>query len=109
MLAQVDHAPEVRKAVADAQQQARLGLAALFHHLDPTLDERSAWAVGSFYLALLPGVMAQWLVDPEDAPSGQDLADALRTIIADIAPTDDLDTQDRVPAHLVEQPYDPAA
>jgi AcrR family transcriptional regulator len=97
MLAQVDHAPEVRKVVAAAQQQARLGLAALFHHLDPALDERSAWAVGSFYLALLPGLMAQWLIDPEHAPSGRDLTDALRTIMADIAPTDDLDKQDRVP------------
>jgi AcrR family transcriptional regulator len=97
MLAQVDHAPEVRKVVADAQQQARLGLAALFHHLDPTLDERSAWAVGSFYLALLPGLMAQWLIDPEHAPSGQDLTDALRTIMADIAPADDLDKGSRVP------------
>ena len=65
MLAQLDHAPEVRKAVADAQQRARLSLAALFHHLDPTLDERLAWVVGSFHLALLPGVMAQWLIDPE--------------------------------------------
>jgi AcrR family transcriptional regulator len=84
MLGQLDHAPEVRAAVADAQEQARLGLAALFHPLDPTLDERSTWAVGSFYLALLPGVMAQWLIDPEHAPSGRDLAEALRTITADI-------------------------
>jgi AcrR family transcriptional regulator len=81
MLAQLDHAPEVRKAVADAQRRARLGLASLFHNLDPTVDEKSAWAVGSFYLALLPGVMAQWLIDPEHAPSGRDLADALRTIM----------------------------
>jgi hypothetical protein len=94
------------RAPQHAQQQARRGLAALFHHLDPTLDERAAWAVGSFYLALLPGVMAQWLVDPEHAPSGQDLTDALRTIIADIASVD-LDTQDRVPAHLVEQTLRP--
>jgi len=59
-------------------------LAALFHQIDPTHDERSAWAVGSFYLALLPGVMAQWLIDPEHAPSGRDLADALRIIVADV-------------------------
>jgi AcrR family transcriptional regulator len=85
LLAQVDQAPEVRQAVADAQQRARPGLAALFHHLDPTLDEQRAWQVGSFYLALLPGVMAQWLIDPEHAPSGRDLADALRTVIADVA------------------------
>ena len=90
MLAQVDHAPEVRKVVADAQEQARLGLASLFHQLEPTADERSASAVGSFYLALLPGVMAQWLIDPEHAPSARDLTDALRTITADVASADDL-------------------
>jgi hypothetical protein len=43
-----------------------------------------AWAVGSFYLALLPGVMAQWLIDPDHAPSGRDLAEALRTIVGDV-------------------------
>jgi hypothetical protein len=84
MLAQLDQAPEVRAAVADAQERARLGLASLFHHLDPALDEQRAWVVGSFYLALLPGVMAQWLIDPEHAPSGHDLAEALRTIAAQV-------------------------
>ena len=84
MLAQIDESPEVRAAVADAQQRARLGLAALFHHLDPTLDEKTAWRVGSFYLALLPGVVAQWLIDPEHAPSARDLAEALHTIATDI-------------------------
>ena len=83
ILAQIDESPEVRAAVADAQQRARLGLAALFHNLDPTLDEKTARRVGSFYLALLPGVMAQWLIDPEHAPSARDLAEALRTIAAD--------------------------
>jgi AcrR family transcriptional regulator len=85
MLAQVDQAPEVRSVVADAQERARLGLASLFPRLDPTVDRRRAWAVGSLYLALLPGVMAQWLIDPDHAPSGRDLAEALRTIVADVA------------------------
>ena len=84
LLTQVDQAPEVRTVVADAQQRARLGLASLFHRIDPTLDKQKAWAVGSFYLALLPGVMAQWLIDPQHAPSGRDLAEALRTIVADV-------------------------
>jgi AcrR family transcriptional regulator len=84
MLAQIDESPEVRAAVADAQERARLGLAALFHDLDPTLDEKTARRVGSFYLALLPGVMAQWLIDPEHAPSARDLAEAARAIAADI-------------------------
>jgi hypothetical protein len=30
----------------------------------------------------LLGVMAQWLIDPDRAPSGRDLAEALRTIVA---------------------------
>jgi AcrR family transcriptional regulator len=85
MLAQLEQAPEVRAAVAEAQERARLGLAGLFHHLDPTLDEHKAWGVGSFYLALLSGVMAQWLIDPEHAPSGHDLAQALQTIVADVS------------------------
>jgi AcrR family transcriptional regulator len=84
LIAQLDQAPEVRTAVADAQERARLGLAALFHRLDPALDEKQARVVGSFYLALLPGVMAQWLIDPEHAPTGHDLAQALRTIVADV-------------------------
>jgi hypothetical protein len=88
LLAQLDQAPEVRDAVADAQQRARLGLASLFHHLNPDLDEPAAWAVGSFYLALLPGVVAQWLIDPDHAPSARDLAAALRTIAADVSSGD---------------------
>ena len=50
-------------------------------------DEHAAWVVGSFYQALLTGVMAQWLIDPARAPSGRDLADALRIIVADVGPT----------------------
>jgi hypothetical protein len=54
----------------------------------PGPPRRASGAVGSFYLALLPGVMAQWLIDPEHAPSGRDLADALRTIVAVVGPVD---------------------
>jgi hypothetical protein len=37
--------------------------------------------LGSFHQALLTGVMAQWLIDPDSAPSGHDLAGALRIIM----------------------------
>jgi hypothetical protein len=36
--------------------------------------------VGSLYQALMSGVIVQWLADPERAPSGDDLANALRII-----------------------------
>jgi hypothetical protein len=41
-------------------------------------------AVGSFYLALLNGLMVQWLLDPERAPTGHDVAEALRGIAGDV-------------------------
>lgn len=81
---EIDRVPEVRAVIADAYEQGRLGITQLFQEIDPTTDDPTARAVGSFYQALLTGVLAQWLVDPARAPSAPDLADALRTIAADI-------------------------
>ncbi|OPG05290.1 TetR/AcrR family transcriptional regulator [Microbispora sp. GKU 823] len=85
LIAQMDRLPELREAFATANRQARLGLAAIFEHLDPAADEHRAMAVGAFYQALLGGMAAQWLVDPERAPSARDLLDALRTVSAGLA------------------------
>ena len=58
-----------------------MGLAALFQGIDPIADEHTAWiTAGSFYQAMMSGVVVQWLADPERAPSGGDLANALRII-----------------------------
>ncbi len=78
--AQIERAPEVRAFLADALQQGRMGLAELFQGIDPVSDEHTAWMVGSLYQALMSGVVVQWLADPERAPSGEDLANALRII-----------------------------
>lgn len=78
--AQIERAPDVRAYLADALQQGRMGLAQLFQGIDPVSDEHSAWMVGSFYQALMSGLVVQWLADPERAPSGDDLANALRLI-----------------------------
>jgi len=83
-LAQAERSAEVRTFLAGAIQQGRLGLAALFQGIDPASNEKQAGAVGSFYQALLTGVGVQWLVDPERAPSGRDLADALRMILGSV-------------------------
>jgi AcrR family transcriptional regulator len=81
--AQIDHAPEVRRSLTDGLKLARTGLAKLFHNIDASVDEQAARIVGSFYQALLIGVMQQWLIDPDSAPSGRDLAEALRLITAE--------------------------
>ncbi|WP_182884539.1 TetR/AcrR family transcriptional regulator [Microbispora sp. H10885] len=85
LIAQMDRMPELREAFATANRQAKLGLAALFENLDPAADPRKAMAVGAFYQALLGGMAAQWLVDPDEAPSAADLAEALRTIAPGLA------------------------
>jgi AcrR family transcriptional regulator len=82
--AQAEHAPDVREQLAAGIEEGRFGLAELFHHLDREGDQRRAWQVGSFYQALMSGIVVQWLVDPERAPTGRDLADALRIVMADL-------------------------
>jgi hypothetical protein len=56
----------------------------LFHGLDPALDEQAALVVGSFY----PGAAARRDGAVADRPGacavGRDLAEALRTIAADV-------------------------
>jgi AcrR family transcriptional regulator len=83
----IESMPEVRQVMADAQQAARLGLARLFLGLDSTVDRKSSQHAGSFYYALLAGVMIQWLVDPDHAPSAAELTNALRLIAGGVDPS----------------------
>ncbi|RSN34625.1 TetR family transcriptional regulator [Amycolatopsis sp. WAC 01416] len=82
--AQIQHVPEVRAVLASGLDEARLGMADTFLDRRPETDDVTVRAVGSFYQALLTGVMAQWLIDPENAPTGKDLAIAARTIVGGI-------------------------
>ncbi|MFC0033535.1 TetR/AcrR family transcriptional regulator [Micromonospora chaiyaphumensis] len=83
LIAQLDRTPELREAFAGATREARLGLAQVFHRLDPALDEPDALALGAFHQALIGGVAAQWLVDPPAAPSAPELTRALRVLAAE--------------------------
>lgn len=76
--AQAEHLPEVRERLAASYRDARVGLARVL--VEAAGDERTADAIGSFQLALMGGLTLQWLIDPDNAPSGADLAHALRVI-----------------------------
>ncbi|GIJ25614.1 TetR family transcriptional regulator [Micromonospora qiuiae] len=84
LLAQMDRTPELRSAFAAANHQARLGLVEIFHRLDPTANEADALKLGAVHQALLGGLAAQWLIDPDSVPSAQDLIRALRTIVREL-------------------------
>lgn len=81
-LAQAQRLPELRESLVEAQREVREGLALTFHTLPDEQEaaDRRAHVLGSVYQALLTGVMVQWMLDPESAPSGADIADGLRAI-----------------------------
>jgi hypothetical protein len=83
---QAERSPQLRAFLVDALQQGRLGLAALFQGSDTAVDEEMARTVGAFYQALLSGIWVQWMIDPQKAPSGRSLAEALQKISQNIAP-----------------------
>lgn len=76
----IDTMPEVREVMAAAQEKAREGLAELFMGAARSADPGADRAVGAFHYALMTGVIAQWLIDPERAPTAKDLTQALKTI-----------------------------
>jgi len=76
---------EVRAALADGLEDGRvLWAQSLFGNVAET-DQRLARAIGSLQQALLSGVLVQWLIDPQRAPSAADLAAALGAIGRNIA------------------------
>lgn len=81
-LAHAERLPELRAKLAEAQREIREGLALTFHTLpdDPAAADRRVHVLGSVYQALLTGLMVQWMVDPDTAPSGVDIAEGLRAI-----------------------------
>jgi AcrR family transcriptional regulator len=80
----IDAMPEVREVMAAAQEMARQGLAELFQGAIRPADPAADRAVGAFHYALMTGVLAQWLIDPERAPTAKDLTQALKIIAADV-------------------------
>ncbi|UAK33518.1 TetR/AcrR family transcriptional regulator [Nocardia asteroides] len=80
-MAQALHSPQVRAELAVAQERARESIWQLF---GPTRGAEADRAVGAVLHALIGGLMAQWLVDPEHAPSPDDLIAGLRTLAGEI-------------------------
>jgi AcrR family transcriptional regulator len=82
LIGQIDRRPQLREFLVEGQRTGRAELAGLFGHTDPA----TAGPVGALYQALLAGVMVQWLVDPEQALTAPQLAEALRIVAAALPP-----------------------
>jgi AcrR family transcriptional regulator len=80
-VAQIEFSTAVRGQLADAFAGARRAFAAMLLGVEEdAVDDESARRVGSLGLALVNGLVLQWLVDPGRAPSGEDVAAALRDL-----------------------------
>ena len=76
--------PEVRAAVAEGLEDGRKLWARLLYGMDDA-DEEKTRAIGSLHQALVSGVLVQWLIDPERAPSPAELAQGMQAIAAQVA------------------------
>ncbi|MFK0102551.1 TetR/AcrR family transcriptional regulator [Streptomyces sp. NPDC091040] len=81
VVSRINTDPELQKALVGPQREGRNGLAENMLGIDPEADPERARVAGLFCQALLAGVMVQWLMDPESAPSAQDLTDGLKLVL----------------------------
>ncbi len=77
------HSPDLRRQLADGQDLGRSGLAAqILDIAEEAVSAAVARSVGSVGLAMVSGLLAQHLVDPDRAPTGKEVADGLRALAA---------------------------
>lgn len=79
--AQAEFSPDVREQLVRIYADSRRDLAALVLAVDP--DEVSpddARTIGSLALAIINGVMLQWMLEPSSTPSSEELARAIRAL-----------------------------
>ncbi|OPC82639.1 TetR family transcriptional regulator [Embleya scabrispora] len=81
ILAYLDELPEIRKVLGAAQDEGRSGLASIFLGLPEEGNEHLTGTVGALCQALLLGVVGQWMLDPDNAPTGRDLAEGMRVLM----------------------------
>ncbi|MEU5090685.1 TetR/AcrR family transcriptional regulator [Streptomyces sp. NPDC021356] len=88
LILQGDRLPEVRKLLAQAQEDGRSGILPMFSDVpEADLDKEAVDTEGRLYQTLLQGLMVQWLFDPDTATRADQLTEGLRRVLAGAAPS----------------------
>ncbi|MFJ3714045.1 TetR/AcrR family transcriptional regulator [Streptomyces sp. NPDC090053] len=86
-LAQAEHSENLRRYLAGGQAQGRRGLAAILRGVEEdAIDDEAARTLGAVQMALLTGLMTQWLTGPDRAPTGADIVAGLRALVHIVGP-----------------------
>jgi AcrR family transcriptional regulator len=82
-MVQSDHSPELRAQLAQGIENGRWGLTALLTRTpEDELEPEAVRGLGSVQMAMMSGVIIQWLVDPARAPSPEQVVAGLRALAA---------------------------
>jgi AcrR family transcriptional regulator len=76
-LAQAERVPELRAQLAECYERLRATVADMVHASVDGLPDPTARQVASFLIAVYDGLRLQWLLDPQRAPSPDELMAAL--------------------------------
>jgi len=86
-LVQSDRSPELRAQIAAGIREGRSGLAAMLTgQPEESLPAETVHTLGAVQMALMSGVLTQWLVDPSTAPSPEQIAAGVRALAAVATP-----------------------
>jgi AcrR family transcriptional regulator len=81
--AQAEFAPLVRSELASVYDRARRDLVAMLLDIDPDDATAADLDIGTLVLAVINGMMLQWLVAPDVVPRAPMVAAAIRALAAD--------------------------
>jgi AcrR family transcriptional regulator len=78
-----EHEPALRTQLAGAIEEGRSGMTAMLTGVEESaVDPALVREVGSVQMALMSGVIIQWLADPAHAPSPEQIVRGLRALAA---------------------------
>ncbi|MEV4275507.1 TetR/AcrR family transcriptional regulator [Actinoplanes xinjiangensis] len=78
---QAEHNPALREQMAGGMQAGRSGMAAMLTGIpEDQIGAETVRSLGSVQLALMSGVLTQWLTDPASAPSAEEVVAGIRAL-----------------------------
>ncbi|GIF17541.1 TetR family transcriptional regulator [Paractinoplanes tereljensis] len=81
VMIQAEHNPQLSAQLADGIEQGRRGMAALITGTpEDELDDQTVRTVGSMQMALMSGVLTQWLANPATAPTPEEIVAGIRAL-----------------------------